>query len=195
MKQKQVELKMNYHQYNDYIFSLAYPKTKQLYILRANVKTIELQNLSFFTKKKKIVFDKFNIIQGDTKTGKTFLSYLIYYAYMMNSTFLEDFPPDFTGFNDAIVKIVYHSKTDWKYTLPKEKKYEDTHLKWYKNCIDEKNNTICFLFDEPDMLYNKKERDSFLNYLKVKNKDVQMIVTSDVKEDYNYPKEYKVIKI
>lgn len=186
---------MDHHQYKDYIFSLAYPKTKQLYILRANVKTVELKNLEFFTKKKKIVFDKYNIIQGSKKSGKTFLSYLIYNAYNMNSTFLEDFPPDFTGFNDSRVNILYHSITDWRYTLPKEKKYEDTHSEWYKKCVDEKNNTICFLFDEPDLIYNQKERDDFINYLKVKNKDVQMILTSDVKEDSKYPKEYNIIKI
>ena len=163
--------------------------------MRANVKTMELKNLDFFTKKKKIVFDKFNIIQGDTKTGKSFLSYLIYNSYIMNSTFLEDFPPDFTGFNDARVNIFYHSITDWRYTLPKEKEYDDSHLKWYKKCLDEKNNTICFLFDEPDLIYNQNERDDFLNYLKVKRRDVQMIITSDLKDDYNYPKDFKIIKI
>ena len=163
--------------------------------MRAKVKTIELKNLEFFTKRKKIVFEKYNIIQGGKKTGKSFLNYLLFNAYVMGDTFIENFPPDFTGFNDARVKIVYHSITDWTYDLPKKNDSYKTHLNWYRKCNDEENKTICFLFDEPNRIYNKKERDGFLNYLKVKHKNVQMIITSDLIKDYNYSKEFKIIKI
>ncbi len=178
--------------YFNYVFSLPYPKTKQLYLMRTYVKRIELKNLDFFTKRKKIVFEKYNIIKGDKKSGKTFLTYLIYNAYMFNSTFFEEFPTEFTGFNDAQVKIVYHSITDWIYTLPKKNNSFNKCIRLQKKSR-ERSNIMCFLFDEPDLIYNNKERKGFLNYLK--NNDAQMIITSDIKEDYKYPKEYKIIKI
>ena len=190
---KKESTRMNHKEYFNYVFSLPYPKTKQLYIMRTYVDRVELKNLYFFTKKKKIVFDKYNIIQGDKKTGKTFLSYLIYNAYMFNDTFLEHPPLDFTGFNDVSLRILYHSMTDWRYILPKKKKFNNMHHRWHKRCHDEKNNDICFLFDEPDLIYNTKERDGFLNYLK--DSAAQMIITSDLDKNISYPKEYKIIKI
>ena len=45
---------MSNKSYMDYIKSIHYPKTKQLYIMRSRVKTLELKNLEFFTKKRKI---------------------------------------------------------------------------------------------------------------------------------------------
>ena len=188
---------MKPRQYKDYSLSLAYPKTKQLFLMRSYVKTLELKNLEFFTKKKKIVFDKYNIILGSKKTGKTFLSYLIYNAYMFNDTFLdkflEGFPLDFTGFDDAEVKIVYHSTKDWTYSLPKKNKSNNMHDRWRKKCYDTENNGMCFLFDEPDIIYDEKKREGFLNFLK--NTNAQMIVTTNLEDDYEYPKEYNIIKI
>ena len=188
---------MNPCQYKDYTLNLAYPKTKQLYMMRSYVKTVELKNLDFFTKRNKIVFDKYNIIQGDKKSGKTFLSYLIYNAYMFNDTFLdkflEGFPLDFTGFNDAKIKIVYHSTKDWTYSLPKKNKSNNMHDRWRKKCYDTENNGMCFLFDEPDIIYDEKKREGFLNFLK--NTNAQMIVTTNLEDDYEYPKEYNIIKI
>jgi hypothetical protein len=182
-----------FKQYKDYIFSLAYPSTEQLYLIRAKVKTVELTNLEFFTKRKIFDFNKYNIIQGCNKSGKTFLSRLIYNAYLMGGTFLEDFPREFTGFQDARVDILYHSIKDWRYTFPKEKKYEDIHWEWKEKIKDKKNNIMCFLFDEPDIIYDENEREGFLNYLK--GAPFQVIITSEKAEDYNYPKEYKLINI
>jgi len=71
--------------------------------------------------------EKYNIIQGGEKTGKSFLNYLLFNAYVMGDTFIENFPPDFTGFNDARVKIVYHSITDWTYDLPKKNEGDPLH--------------------------------------------------------------------
>jgi len=184
---------MNNKHYLNYVRSHHYPKTKQLYIMRTYVGGVELKNLDFFIKKKKIVFDRYSIIQGDKKSGKTFLSYLLFNAYMFNDTFLEHPPLDFTGFNDVSLRILYHSMTDWIYNLPKKNKSNNMHDKWRKKCYDEENNDICWLFDTPDFLYNEKERDGFLNYLKKSN--IQMIITSDLDKNICYPKEYKVIKI
>jgi hypothetical protein len=185
---------MKPRQYKDYTLSLAYPKTEYLFLMGSKVKSLELKNLTCFTKKKKIVFDKYNIVLGGKKSGKTFLLYsLIFNAYFFNKTFLEEWPLNFTGFNDVYVKILFHSMTDWVYSLPKIKKYEDAHYEWKKKCKDKENNEMCFLFDQPALLYDDKERDGFLNFLK--NTDAQMIITSDIKDDYEYPKEYNIIKI
>jgi len=78
--------------YNSYIKNLH--KTEHLYLMRSNVKSVELKNLDVFTKRKKIVFDKYNIIQGDKKSGKTFLINLIFDAYSGGKTMLEGFLPE-----------------------------------------------------------------------------------------------------
>ena len=56
--------------YNSYIKGLE--KTEHLYLMRLKVKRIELKKLDRFIKRKKIVFDKYNIIKGDKKKWKNF---------------------------------------------------------------------------------------------------------------------------
>lgn len=170
--------------YNPYIKGLK--KTEHLYLMRSKVKRIELKNLDRFINRKKIVFDKYNIIRGDKKSGKTFLINLIFDAYSRGETMLERFLPETSEFRDASVKIVYDSIVEFKYTFPR--KSEDINDRWL-----EEHKDICFLFDEPDILYNNKKIDGFLNYLK--GVDAQIIITSEVDKDFNYPNEFKIIKI
>lgn len=169
--------------YNPYIKNLE--KTDRLYLMRAKLKNVELNNLDGFKNRRKIIFDKYNIISGAYGAGKTFLVHLFYDAYTMGKTELEWLTthPDY---RNASVKIVYNSISEWKYTFPK--KSEDIDERLFEEHLD-----LCFLFDEPDIIYNNDENNGFLNYLK--GIDAQIIITSDMDKNYNYPKEYKIIKI
>ncbi|MFE3846188.1 hypothetical protein ACFL1L_04955 [Thermoplasmatota archaeon] len=180
--------------YNSYIKGLE--KTEHLYLMRSKVKRIELKNLDRFINRKKIVFDKYNIINGDKKSGKTFLINLIFDAYSHGETMLERFLPETSEFRDTAVKVVYNSISEWKYTFPKKSDYDFIEDPWIDDIDDRwlwEHKDICFLFDEPDILNNKKERDGFLNYLK--GIDAQIIITSELDKDINYPNEFKIIKI
>jgi hypothetical protein len=170
-------------EYNPYIKSLE--KTEHLYLMRSKVKRVELKNLDGHINRKRINFDKYNIISGAYGTGKTFLVHLIYDAYISGETELEWLTthPDY---RNASVKIVYNSISEWKYTYPK--KSEDIDERLFEEHLD-----ICFVFDEPDLIYNKDENNGFLNYLK--GIDAQIIITSNLDKNFNYPKEYKIIKI
>ncbi|MCK4347302.1 MAG: hypothetical protein KAW47_01680 [Thermoplasmatales archaeon] len=168
--------------YNDYIKSLE--KTDHLQLMRTRIKKIELRNVPFITDAK-VVFSKYNILGGAYGSGKTFLIHLIYDAYTKGKTELEWLTthPDY---RNASVKIVYNSIAEWRYAYPRKSEDIDERL-------FEEHKDICFLFDEPDILYNNKEIDGFLNYLK--GIDVQIILTVDTKNDFNHPSEFKKINI
>jgi len=171
--------------YNNYIKDLE--KTGKLYVIEAKVKRVELKHLDVFIGRKIIIFDKYNIITGLYGSGKTFLIDLIFDAYSQGKTRLDSSLPETLEFRDSSVKIVYKTIRDWKYTFPK--KSDDFDL--LDDLEDHKEK--CFLFDEPDILYDKKERDCFLKHLR--ELDAQIIITSSLENNYEHLIEFKKIKI
>jgi len=171
--------------YNSYIKNLKL--TEELYLLRNHVKRVDIRNMPFM-RDKKIIFGKYNIIEGEHGCGKTFLINLIYDAYLFGKTELEFFP-EIGEYSKINAEISFKSFTECKYTFPEKSDSIDTlGYDEFNEKVD-----ICFIFDEPTKLYDKNERDGFLDYLK--NVDGQMIIASGKDENYSYPKEYKIIKI
>jgi hypothetical protein len=155
--------------------------------MRKQVKRVDIKNMPFM-KDKKFIFNKCNIVRGKHGCGKTFLINLIYDAYLFGHTEL-DFFPEIGKFKKINTEVSFKTFTECKYTYPeKSDSIENIGYDEYNEKID-----LCFIFDEPRLLYNNKERDGFLNYLK--NVDAQMIITSNENSSFIYPSEYKILKI
>lgn len=172
--------------------------TEFFYPIGAHVKSVELKNMDVFIDRKKLVFDKCNILRGDKKSGKTFLTTLIFDACTRGKTMLEDFLPETEEFKDSSVKIVFNSPDRWMYTFPENSVYDDMDDHYIGDIDDRwdyysKRQDICLLFDEPDLLYHEKEQDGFLNYLK--SIEAQVIITTKLDQTIHYPKEYNIINL
>lgn len=171
-------------QYYDYITNLK--KGEQLYILKKHVKQIEIKNMPF-SKDKKIIFDKYNILQSEYSYSNTFLIKLIYHAYLFGFTNYKFFL-DIGYDKETITEVEFNTIAN------NEQHLADKKERTQPNATDtnEEKTDFCLILDEPDIM-NDDKGSGILNYLK--GGKMQIIISTNQNQTIDIPEEYKIINL